>query len=181
MENTRAAGLTVTTEVTGARRPLPPGVELSAYRIVQEALSNVLRHALGATAHVTLAYGPRSLRVEVVNTAPTREAAPSEGPGTGCSACGSVRSCWAARSPPAPGQVAATASRPASPCPRPPPPTPSPGRHRMIRVLIADDQQMVRQGFTVLLNTQPDIEVVGQAVNGLEAVEKVAEVPRTSS
>ncbi|WTB89612.1 response regulator transcription factor [Streptomyces cellulosae] len=47
----------------------------------------------------------------------------------------------------------------------------------MIRVLIADDQQMVRQGFTVLLNTQPDIEVVGQAVNGLEAVEKVAEVP----
>ncbi|MDT6986582.1 response regulator [Streptomyces lusitanus] len=43
----------------------------------------------------------------------------------------------------------------------------------MIRVLIADDQQMVRQGFTVLLNTQPDIEVVGQAVNGLEAVEQV--------
>ncbi|MFI0503269.1 response regulator [Streptomyces albogriseolus] len=47
----------------------------------------------------------------------------------------------------------------------------------MIRVLIADDQQMVRQGFTVLLNTQPDIEVVGQAVNGIEAVEKVAELP----
>ncbi len=43
----------------------------------------------------------------------------------------------------------------------------------MIRVLIADDQQMVRQGFTVLLNTQPDIEVVGQAVNGIEAVEQV--------
>ncbi|MGA5334917.1 sensor histidine kinase [Streptomyces cellulosae] len=83
VENTRAAGLTVTTEVTGARRPLPPGVELSAYRIVQEALSNVLRHAPGATAHVTLAYGPRSLRVEVVNTAPTREAAPSEGAGHG--------------------------------------------------------------------------------------------------
>ncbi|MER6833861.1 response regulator transcription factor [Streptomyces cellulosae] len=47
----------------------------------------------------------------------------------------------------------------------------------MIRVLIADDQQMVRQGFTVLLNTQPDIEVVGQAVNGFEAVEKVDELP----
>ncbi len=46
----------------------------------------------------------------------------------------------------------------------------------MIRVLIADDQQMVRQGFTVLLNTQPDIEVVGQAVNGLEAVEQVGEL-----
>ncbi|MFH8450995.1 response regulator [Streptomyces fungicidicus] len=44
----------------------------------------------------------------------------------------------------------------------------------MIRVLVADDQQMVRQGFTVLLNTQPDIEVVGQAVNGVEAVAQVA-------
>ena len=46
----------------------------------------------------------------------------------------------------------------------------------MIRVLIADDQQMVRQGFTVLLNTQPDIEVVGQAVNGVDAVARVAEL-----
>ncbi|WP_228984645.1 response regulator transcription factor, partial [Streptomyces sp. DH12] len=45
-----------------------------------------------------------------------------------------------------------------------------------IRVLIADDQQMVRQGFTVLLNTQPDIEVVGQAVNGIEAVGQVGEL-----
>ncbi|MEW2396473.1 response regulator transcription factor [Streptomyces sp. NPDC046862] len=45
-----------------------------------------------------------------------------------------------------------------------------------IRVLIADDQQMVRQGFSVLLNTQPDIEVVGQAVHGLDAVAQVAEL-----
>ncbi|MFD3499860.1 response regulator [Streptomyces sp. NPDC058676] len=45
-----------------------------------------------------------------------------------------------------------------------------------IRVLIADDQQMVRQGFTVLLNTQPDIDVIGQAVDGLDAIVKVAEL-----
>ncbi|MET7605050.1 response regulator transcription factor [Streptomyces avermitilis] len=45
-----------------------------------------------------------------------------------------------------------------------------------IRVLVADDQMMVRQGFTVLLNTQPDIEVVGQAVDGLDAIAKVAEL-----
>ncbi|MFZ3471854.1 response regulator [Streptomyces sp. 4.24] len=45
-----------------------------------------------------------------------------------------------------------------------------------IKVLIADDQMMVRQGFTVLLNAQPDIEVVGQAVDGAEAVAKVAEL-----
>ncbi|MEV8065928.1 response regulator transcription factor [Streptomyces sp. NPDC085995] len=45
-----------------------------------------------------------------------------------------------------------------------------------IRVLIADDQQMVRQGFGVLLDVQPDIEVVGQAVDGRDAVAKVAEL-----
>lgn len=83
VENTRAAGLTVTTELIGDRRPLPPGVELSAFRIVQEALSNVLRHAPGATAHVTLAYDPRGLRVKIVNTGPTREAPPSPGAGHG--------------------------------------------------------------------------------------------------
>ncbi|MFH7337422.1 response regulator [Streptomyces sp. KHY 26] len=45
-----------------------------------------------------------------------------------------------------------------------------------IRVLIADDQEMVRQGFTVLLNAQPGIEVVGQAVDGREAVAKATEL-----
>ncbi|MFJ8093067.1 response regulator [Streptomyces griseofuscus] len=45
-----------------------------------------------------------------------------------------------------------------------------------IRVLIADDQEMVRQGFTVLLNAQPGIEVVGQAVDGREAITKSAEL-----
>ncbi|MFF9783039.1 response regulator [Streptomyces nigrescens] len=45
-----------------------------------------------------------------------------------------------------------------------------------IRVLIADDQMMVRQGFTVLLNAEPDIEVVGQAVDGLDALTQVAEL-----
>ncbi|WP_030667766.1 response regulator [Streptomyces cellulosae] len=45
-----------------------------------------------------------------------------------------------------------------------------------IRVLIADDQQMVRQGFTVLLNTQPDIDVIGQAVDGVDAIVKVGEL-----
>ncbi|MFJ9823102.1 response regulator [Streptomyces sp. NPDC101160] len=43
-----------------------------------------------------------------------------------------------------------------------------------IRVLIADDQSMVRQGFTVLLNAEPGIEVVGQAVDGADAVAQAA-------
>ncbi|MFD9436786.1 response regulator [Streptomyces sp. NPDC057456] len=45
-----------------------------------------------------------------------------------------------------------------------------------IRVLIADDQEMVRQGFTVLLNAHPGIEVIGQAVHGLDAIAKVDEL-----
>ena len=45
-----------------------------------------------------------------------------------------------------------------------------------IRVLIADDQAMVREGFSVLLGAQPDIEVVGEAVNGRDAVDKAAEL-----
>ncbi|MFD0250344.1 sensor histidine kinase [Streptomyces sp. NPDC127113] len=83
VENTRAAGLTVTTQTSGTRRPLPPGVELSAYRIVQEALSNVLRHAPGATARVHLTHLPIGLRVDVSNTRPKRPPAPSQGAGHG--------------------------------------------------------------------------------------------------
>ncbi|TWV50747.1 response regulator transcription factor [Streptomyces misionensis] len=45
-----------------------------------------------------------------------------------------------------------------------------------IRVLIADDQMMVREGFSVLLNAMPDIEVVGEAVNGREAVDRVRQL-----
>ncbi|MEV0121155.1 response regulator transcription factor [Streptomyces sp. NPDC050703] len=45
-----------------------------------------------------------------------------------------------------------------------------------IKVLIADDQMMVREGFSVLLNAMPDIEVVGEAVNGREAVDRVREL-----
>ncbi|CAL9524413.1 sensor histidine kinase [Streptomyces sp. enrichment culture] len=83
VENTRAAGLTVTTTTSGRRRPLPPGVELSAYRIVQEALSNVLRHAPGASAEVHLIHLPIGLRVVVSNTRPSRAPAPSQGAGHG--------------------------------------------------------------------------------------------------
>ncbi|MFC7817334.1 sensor histidine kinase [Streptomyces sp. NPDC057367] len=83
VENTRAAGLTVAVEISGTRRPLPPGVELSAYRIVQEALSNVLRHAPGARAWVHLTHLPTGVRVEVVNSPPVRRPPPSQGAGHG--------------------------------------------------------------------------------------------------
>jgi len=79
----RAAGLDVTLTTTGERRPLPPGIELSAYRILQEALSNAMRHAPGATVRAEIAYLPGSLALTVRNTAPRRPAPPSTGAGLG--------------------------------------------------------------------------------------------------
>ena len=60
-----AAGLTVRTETVGEVRPLPFGVDVAAFRIVQEALTNVARHAGPATATVQIAYGDRDLTVQV--------------------------------------------------------------------------------------------------------------------
>jgi signal transduction histidine kinase len=64
----RAAGLPVTVTVTGQRRDLPAVTDLSAFRIIQEALTNTLRHAGPATAAVTIDYGAAALRVEVTDT-----------------------------------------------------------------------------------------------------------------
>ncbi|MFI9307569.1 sensor histidine kinase [Streptomyces triculaminicus] len=83
IDNVRAAGLAVEHVTTGAVRPLPQGVELSAYRIVQEALSNVLRHAPGAQARVEVSYVLGGLGLRVVNGRPDRLAKPSPGAGHG--------------------------------------------------------------------------------------------------
>ena len=62
------SGLPVVVETTGDDTLVPPGVDLSAYRIIQEALTNVLKHAGPATATVTLAYGPDDLTLAVTDT-----------------------------------------------------------------------------------------------------------------
>jgi signal transduction histidine kinase len=65
VEQIQRAGLPVALEVRGDRKPLPAGLDLCAYRVVQEALTNVLRHAGPARAHVLVDYGPDALGVEV--------------------------------------------------------------------------------------------------------------------
>lgn len=52
-------------EVQGDAVPLPPGVDLSAYRIMQEALTNALKHAGPARARVLVRYGPHELELEI--------------------------------------------------------------------------------------------------------------------
>src|ERR1022692_1317672 len=62
------AGLATGLSVTGAVRPLPPAVDLAAYRIVQESLTNAIRHAGPATATVSLSYDDAVLRIHVAET-----------------------------------------------------------------------------------------------------------------
>jgi signal transduction histidine kinase len=65
VEQVRAAGMPVELKVEGEPVPLPPGIDLSAYRIVQEALTNALKHAGPAQATVTVRYDEHELRLEI--------------------------------------------------------------------------------------------------------------------
>jgi len=75
------SGVPVTVEVSGDRRELPAAVDLAAYRVVQESMTNVLRHAGAATATVRLGYLPKEVSVEVVDTGRGAVTAPSGGHG----------------------------------------------------------------------------------------------------
>lgn len=76
-DGSRTAGLPVTVLVEGAPQPLAKPVERAAHRVVQEALTNVHKHAPGATTQIHLAYGPRTVRVQVVNGPPQKPAEPT--------------------------------------------------------------------------------------------------------
>lgn len=65
------AGLPVDVRISGEPRPLPTGVDVTACRIIQEALTNALRHGDGQKAEVTVRYAERYLRVEVLNGGPS--------------------------------------------------------------------------------------------------------------
>jgi signal transduction histidine kinase len=67
IEQVGRAGPAIDLQVRGHERPLPPGLDLTAYRVVQESLTNVVRHAQADRARVSLNYGPASLVIEVVD------------------------------------------------------------------------------------------------------------------
>jgi len=79
LDRVRAAGLDVTARIDGAPVDLPAGLDLAAYRIVQEALTNTLKHARAQAAEVHLCYGPAGLVLEVTDDG--RPAAPAGRPG----------------------------------------------------------------------------------------------------
>jgi signal transduction histidine kinase len=79
VERVRAAGITVSVAVSPPPGPLPPGVDLTAYRVVQEALTNTLKHADGAAASVAIGHDGDWLEIEVTDTGGT----PGAGSGAG--------------------------------------------------------------------------------------------------
>jgi signal transduction histidine kinase len=83
VEIAHAAGLSVSAEMTGRPRRLPVAVELAAYRIVQESLTNVARHAPGATASVRLSYNEDSLDLRIRDDGPATGSAPLAPPHDG--------------------------------------------------------------------------------------------------
>jgi signal transduction histidine kinase len=80
VERARTAGLPTTVTITGLRRSLPPVVDRTAYRIVQEALTNITRHAGPATAAITMCYADAALTVQVDDDG---RAPSGNGPGLG--------------------------------------------------------------------------------------------------
>ena len=154
-----SAEMAVRLSIEGDPVPLSPGVDLAAYRIAQEGLTNALRHAGATEARVLVRYSPQRLDVEVdgqrsgaARQRPTRQRAPRR---------------WT-RAPrhPRAGRPVRRDARPHArtvrgrPARREPA---APGGTVTTSIVIADDQGMVRAGFRSLLSGEPDLEVVGEA------------------
>jgi signal transduction histidine kinase len=87
-DSARSGGLSVTAARNGNPVPLPEGVDLSAYRIIQEALSNAMRHAPGSHVQVNVAYRADGLALEVRNDTGTRTVPVLVGSGDGAAGGG---------------------------------------------------------------------------------------------
>jgi signal transduction histidine kinase len=79
VDDVRAAGLPVDLRIEGAVMALPPGVDVSAYRVVQEALTNALRHAGGAHVSVVVRYRAEDVEVEVSDDGRSSTGEPADG------------------------------------------------------------------------------------------------------
>ena len=171
VETVRASGTPVDLHMSGTDRPLSPALELSVYRVVQEALTNVVKHAPGARATVDLAVSDREIRLDVTDdggpAGPSGAAAGEQqrrpGPRDRRDARADRRVRRLARR--------RAARRPGLPGDRP---GPDRGGGVTIRVLVVDDQALLRTAFSSLIDAEDDLEVVGEAADGRQAVELAA-------
>ena len=166
MDRVRAAGLPVELTIEGTPIELAPGIDLSAYRIVQEALTNALAHAGPATASVRVRYDEDQLALEIADTGVgVRQPDPS---GHGLDR--DARTGVALRRP-------ARDRRPTRRRVRHPRPVAPDVIVVTIRVVLADDERLVRAGFRMILGAEPDITIVAEAGDGREAVQAVRQHP----
>jgi signal transduction histidine kinase/DNA-binding NarL/FixJ family response regulator len=178
--------------VMGTPRPIAPAIEAGLFRIAQEALANARKHAQahrialrlhydaevviltveddgqgfdtagGATASASGGFGLTSMRERAHVLGGTLDVTSTPGRGTRVTA----RLPYSARR----GERQHAAAGPA----RPPGPGPDANGHGRIRVLIADDHVVARQGIRRMLEAHSDIVVVGEAADGQETLEQVA-------
>jgi signal transduction histidine kinase len=83
IERVRAAGVTVSADVAEPPGPMAPGVELAAYRVVQEALTNTMKHADGAAASLAIRYHGEWMEIEIADTGGAAVARAGDGQGRG--------------------------------------------------------------------------------------------------
>jgi signal transduction histidine kinase len=83
VERSATAGLTVQVEFIGVRRALPATVEVTAYRIIREALTNIIRHSTADHSQVALTYGASELSIEVINPPTGSRIRIADSPGAG--------------------------------------------------------------------------------------------------
>ena len=167
--DTRAAGLAVDAQVDGDLDDLPAGVDLTAYQIVQEALTNALRHA-HTSAAVRVGRDGGALVVEVRN--PLAEQAPASRYGAGRGLAGMRERVrvydgeLTARAGLGVGGARSAAGGRGGP---------------VTSVVIADDQELVRAGLRTVLDSRDGVEVVGEAANGRGPSTRRGACGRTSS
>ena len=169
-----ATGLRVDVRVTPTA--LPRGVDAAGYRIVQEALTNVVRHAGASSVRIRVGPDDGALVIEVEDDGAERPG-PSRGGGGGGGR--GIRG-MTERAAALGGELTA-GPRPGGGLRGPGPAAagaddPGAAGAAVIRVLLADDQALVRAGFAALLDAQDGIEVVGQAADGGVAVRLVREL-----
>ena len=152
----REAGLDIKLEVTSPPQPLPSAVDSAAYRILQESITNVIRHVGPTRVTVALDYGADALEVRVTDEGADAMTAGSDRQRTLRRArprdprhARALSSCWAASSTPGRGRAAGSRSRPGCRWPRPERRTVSSvaSTGAPIKVLLADDEGLVRSGF----------------------------------
>lgn len=162
--------------VLGERRPLPPEVEAAIFRIAQEALSNIRKHAQARRARAVLTFDERTLRLLVEDDGRGFAAGSPPASADGGFGLGGMRQRAAL--------IGADLDVDSSPgwgtrvrlfVPQAAAVTPEPSV-APVRVLLADDHALVRQGVRRMIDAMPGISLVGEAENGADAIERASEL-----